>query len=217
VAALGVGLGVPLAQGGLRPLAALGVFLAAWVLLGVLVALREARGRAGGRLRALPRGVWGMLVAHAGLAVVVVGITLVSSYQSERDVRMNVGDHVDLAGHRVVFRGATGHPGPNYVADRATMEVTAPDGRQFTLYPEKRKYNATGVGMTEAALRSGVLGDLYVSLGEHLGGHAWSVRVYHKPFVGWLWAGGALMALGGLLAASDRRYRRAPAGEEAVA
>jgi cytochrome c-type biogenesis protein CcmF len=158
-----------------------------------------------------------MLVAHAGLAVVVVGVTLVSSYQSERDVRMNVGDHVDLAGHRFVFRGATGRAGPNYVADRATMEVTAPDGRTFTLYPEKRKYNATGVGMTEAALRSGVLGDLYVSLGEHLGGHAWSVRVYHKPFVGWLWVGGGLMALGGLLAASDRRYRRAAAGNEAVA
>jgi cytochrome c-type biogenesis protein CcmF len=216
VLALGVGLGVPLAQGDLRPMAALGVFLAAWILLGVLVALLEARQRAGGRLRALPRGVWGMLVAHAGLAVVVVGITLVSAYQAERDVRMNVGDHVELAGHRFVFKGATGRAGPNYVADRATMEVTAPDGRTFTLYPEKRKYNATGVGMTEAALRSGVLGDLYVSLGEHLGGHAWSVRVYHRPFVGWLWAGGALMALGGLLAASDRRYRQPPGGAEAA-
>jgi cytochrome c-type biogenesis protein CcmF len=194
-------------------MAALGVFLSAWILLGVLVALLEARRRADGRLRAVPLGVWGMLLAHAGLAVVAAGITLVSNYQSERDVRMNVGDHVDLAGHRFVFKGATGHTGPNYVADRATMEVTAPDGRSFTLYPEKRKYNATGVGMTEAALRSGVLGDLYVSLGEHLGGKAWSVRVYHKPFVGWLWAGGALMALGGLLAASDRRYRRPRATE----
>jgi cytochrome c-type biogenesis protein CcmF len=215
-AALAVAVGVPLTQGSLRPMAALGVFLAAWILLGVLVALLEARRRADGRLRAVPRGVLGMLVAHAGLAVVVAGVTLVSNYQSERDVRMNVGDHVDLAGHRFVFKGATGHEGPNYVADRATMEVTAPDGGSFTLYPEKRKYNATGVGMTEAALRSGALGDLYVSLGEHLGGHAWSVRVYHKPFVGWLWAGGALMALGGLLAASDRRYRRRLATEAAA-
>jgi cytochrome c-type biogenesis protein CcmF len=154
-----------------------------------------------------------MQVAHAGLAVVVLGVTLVSNYQSERDVRMDVGDHVDLAGHRFVFKGATGRPGPNYVADRATVEVKAPDGGAFVLYPEKRKYNATGVGMTEAAVRTGVLGDLYVSLGEHLGGTAWSVRVYHKPFVGWLWAGGALMALGGLLAASNRRYRRGTAAE----
>jgi cytochrome c-type biogenesis protein CcmF len=130
---------------------------------------------------------------------------------------MNVGDHVDLAGHRFVFEGAAGRTGPNYVADRATIEVRTPDGRSFELHPEKRKYNATGVGMTEAALRSGVLGDLYVSLGEHLGGKAWSVRVYHKPFVGWLWAGGVLMALGGLLAASDRRYRHAPAPAEAPA
>jgi cytochrome c-type biogenesis protein CcmF len=211
--ALVLAVAVPITQGGIRPLAALGVFLATWILLGGGVGLAAARRRSGGSLGSLPRGFWGMQVAHAGLAVVVLGITLVSNYQSERDVRMNVGDHVDLAGHRFVFKGATGRAGPNYVADRATMEVTAPDGRSFTLYPEKRKYNATGVGMTEAALRTGVLGDLYVSLGEHLGGQAWSVRVYHKPFVGWLWAGGALMALGGLLAASDRRYRRAAATE----
>ena len=206
--ALALAVGVPLTQGAIRPLAALGVFLAAWILLGGLVGLAEARGHRGGSLGRLSRGFWGMQVAHAGLAVVVLGITLVSNYQSERDVRMNVGDHVDLAGYRFVFRGATGQAGPNYVADRGTVEVTAPDGRSFTLYPEKRKYNATGVGMTEAAVRTGVQGDLYVSLGEHLGGRAWSVRLYHKPFVGWLWAGGALMALGGLLAVSDRRYRR---------
>jgi cytochrome c-type biogenesis protein CcmF len=215
--ALVLGVAVPLAQGGVHLLAVLGVFLAAWILLGVLVGLAEARGRSGGSLRRLPRGFWGMQVAHAGLAVVVLGITLVSNYQAERDVRMNVGDHVDLAGYRFVFKGATGHAGPNYVADRGTVEVTTPDGSALTLYPEKRKYNATGVGMTEAAVRSGVLGDLYVSLGEYLGGQAWSVRVYYKPFVGWLWAGGALMALGGLLAASDRRYRRATAAAEADA
>jgi cytochrome c-type biogenesis protein CcmF len=203
--ALVLAVAVPLAQGGVHLLAVLGVFLAAWILLGVLVGLAEARGRR------LSRGFWGMQVAHAGLAVVVLGITLVSNYQAERDVRMNVGDHVDLAGFRFVFKGATGHAGPNYVADRGTVEVTAPDGTALTLHPEKRKYNAAGVGMTEAAVRSGVLGDLYVSLGEYLGGQAWSVRVYYKPFVGWLWAGGALMALGGLLAASDRRYRRATA------
>jgi cytochrome c-type biogenesis protein CcmF len=143
---------------------------------------------------------------------VVIGVTLVSCYATERDVRMNVGDHVDLAGHRFVFQGTTGHAGPNYVADRATVEVTSPGGTSLTLYPEKRKYNATGAGMTEAAVHSRLSGDLYVSLGEHLGGRAWSVRVYHKPFVGWLWVGAALMAFGGLLAASDRRYRT-PCGE----
>ena len=216
VGALVLAVAVPLAQGDIRPLAALGVFLGAWILFGVVVGLAQAPSRGSG-LRTLPRGYWGMQVAHAGLAVMVLGITLVSNYQSERDVRMDVGDHVDLAGHRFVFKGATGHPGPNYVADRATVEVTTPGGGSFVLYPEKRKYNATGAGMTEAAVRTGVLGDLYVSLGEHLGGKAWSVRVYHKPFVGWLWAGGALMALGGLLAASDRRYRRAPAPAEAPA
>jgi cytochrome c-type biogenesis protein CcmF len=205
--ALVLAVAVPLAQGGVHLLAVLGVFLGAWILLGVVVGVGEARRRSGGNRTRLPRGYWGMQVAHAGLAVVVLGVTLVSNYQSERDVRMNIGDHVDLAGYRFVFKGATGHAGPNYVADRGTVEVKAPDGSTLTLHPEKRKYNAAGVGMTEAAVRSGVLGDLYVSLGEYLGGQAWSVRVYYKPFVGWLWAGGALMALGGLLAAFDRRYR----------
>jgi cytochrome c-type biogenesis protein CcmF len=149
-----------------------------------------------------------MQVAHAGLAVVVIGITAVSSYEAERDVRMDVGDHVDLAGYRFTFKGATAQTGPNYVADRGTVEVTSPGGETLVLYPEKRKYNATGTGMTEAAVHSTALGDLYVSMGEFLGGQAWTVRVYHKPLIGWLWWGATLMALGGMLAASDRRYRR---------
>jgi cytochrome c-type biogenesis protein CcmF len=191
------------------------VFLGAWILASVLAGFAAARQR-GSRLLAMPAGFWGMQVAHAGLGVLAIGVTLVSSYATERDVRMHVGDHVDLAGHRFVFKGAVGHPGPNYVADRATIEVTAPDGALITLHPEKRKYNATGAGMTEAAVHSRLSGDLYVSLGEHLGGRAWSVRVYHKPFVGWLWAGAALMALGGLLAASDRRYRTPRSGHPAA-
>ncbi len=214
-AALAVAIALPLSQGGLQPLAVLGVFLGAWILASVLAGFAAARQR-GSRLLAMPAGFWGMQVAHAGLGVLAIGVTLVSSYATERDVRMQVGDHVDLAGHRFVFKGAVGHPGPNYVADRATIEVTAPDGALITLHPEKRKYNATGAGMTEAAVHSRLSGDLYVSLGEHLGGRAWSVRVYHKPFVGWLWAGAALMALGGLLAASDRRYRTPRSGHPAA-
>jgi cytochrome c-type biogenesis protein CcmF len=199
---------LPLLYGGLRPMVSLGLFLALWL------------GWAVGRL---PRGFVGMQLAHTGIAVVVVGITLVSGYESERDVRMDVGEYVDLAGYRFAFRGATAETGPNYVADRGVVEVTRVGGTgpTLTLYPEKRKYNASGMAMTEAALRSGAFGDLYVSLGDYLGGQAWSLRVYYKPFVGWLWAGAFLMALGGALAASDRRYRLAaeragPRGAPAV-
>ncbi|MCU0970830.1 MAG: heme lyase CcmF/NrfE family subunit [Gammaproteobacteria bacterium] len=206
--ALVLAVALPLLYGGLRVMTSVGLFLGLWVLLSVLVGFAERRRRAGGTLRGAPRGFWGMQVAHAGLAVVVIGITVVSSYEAERDVRMDVGDHVDLAGYRFTFKGATAHTGPNYVADRGAVEVTSPGGETLSLHPEKRKYNATGTGMTEAAVHSTAFGDLYVSMGEFLGGQAWTVRVYHKPFVGWLWAGAALMALGGSVAASDRRYRR---------
>jgi cytochrome c-type biogenesis protein CcmF len=195
---------LPLLYGGPRVMTSVGLFLGLWILLSAVVGLFERRRRAGGT----SLGFWGMQLAHAGLAVVVIGITVVSSYEAERDVRMDVGDHVDLAGYRFTFKGATAQTGSNYVADRGTVEVASPGGETLVLYPEKRKYNATGTGMTEAAMHSTLFGDLYVSMGEFLGGQAWSVRVYHKPFIGWLWGGAALMALGGALAASDRRYRR---------
>lgn len=202
---------LPLLYGSLRPMVSLGLFLALWIFASVIIGVSERLRGLGWALGRLPRGFVGMQLAHAGMAVVVVGVTLVSGYESERDVRMDVGEYVDLAGYRFTFRGATAETGPNYVADRGLVEVTRIDGTGPTLplHPEKRKYNASGMAMTEAALRSGLLGDLYVSLGDYLGGQAWSLRVYHKPFVGWLWAGAFLMALGGALAASDRRYRLA--------
>ncbi len=205
--ALVLAVALPLIFADPRPMTSIGLFLGLWILLSVVVGLVNRRRATAGGLLGLPRGFWGMQVAHTGLAVVVIGITVVSSYEAERDVRMDVGDHVDLGGYRFTFKGATARSGPNYVADRGTVEVVSPGGETLVLYPEKRKYNATGTGMTEAAVHSSLLGDLYVSMGEYLGGQAWSVRVYHKPFVGWLWAGAALMALGGALAASDRRYR----------
>jgi cytochrome c-type biogenesis protein CcmF len=148
-----------------------------------------------------------MILAHLGVAVFIVGVTVVKSYEAERDVRMSIGDTVAVGGHVFHFDGTTDVRGPNYRAARGTFDVSK-DGRHVRmLQPEKRVYNAGGMAMTEAAIDTGLFGDLYVSLGEPIDNGAWSVRVYHKPFVTWIWGGFFLMAMGGLLALSDRRYR----------
>lgn len=147
-----------------------------------------------------------MHLAHLGVAVFIVGVTLVSGYESEKDVRMQLGDAVTVGGYTFRLNDVREVTGPNYVAARAEIEVSQKGNVVEQMYPEKRSYTASGNSMTETAIDSGPMRDLYVSLGEPLGGGAWSVRVYYKPFVVWIWGGAALMALGGGLALSDRRY-----------
>jgi len=202
---------VPLATGKWTPMVSFGLLLAFWIVASTIVNLRErGRGIRGGVLAQLarqPRSYWGMIVAHLGIAVFIVGVTLVKGYETERDVRMEVGDTIAVGGFKLRFDGTTEVRGPNYGAMRGGFDVTRNCEHVTTLRPEKRLYNASGQPMTEAAIANRVTGDLYVSLGEPVDGGAWSVRVYHKPFVTWIWAGCLLMALGGLLALSDRRYR----------
>jgi len=150
-----------------------------------------------------------MLLAHFGVAVFVVGVTLVKGYESEQDVRMEPGDTAMVGGYLFRFDGARETQGPNYIAARAAIRVER-DGRPVTtLYPEKRLYTVQNMPMTEAAIHPGLTRDLYVSLGDQVGATGWIVRTQVKPFVDWIWSGCLLMALGGLLAASDRRYRLA--------
>ncbi len=215
--ALATGLLLPLTLDGFNAWAALGFFLAAWIALAVFEAfrdrLRHGQGRLPARLAALPRGFWGMQLAHFGLAVGIAGITVVANYETDRDVRMEVGSHTQLAGYTFTFRGTTDREGPNYHAARATIEVSR-NGRQlFTLHPEKRIYNASGMAMTEASLHPNIFRDVYVALGEPLdeANDVWAVRVYHKPLINWLWLGALFLVVGGFLAASDRRYRLATA------
>jgi len=218
------GFALPFTLEGFNPWASLGFFLAIWITLSVLIGFRE-RLKHGARLSSLPRSFWGMQLAHFGLAWGIAGMTLVANYEQEKDVRMNVGEHTTLAGYTFTFKGTAEHDGPNYRAARGTVEVSR-DGKLLrTLHPEKRIYNASGMAMTEAAVDYSFTSDLYVSLGEPLDdeARAWSVRVYHKPFINWMWYGAALMILGGFLAASDRRYRiavkklEAPAGSQGAA
>ena len=163
------------------------------------------------RLSSLPRSYWGMSIAHMGVGVFIIGVTLVNSYATEKDLRMNVGDTVDVGSYKFRFNGTTEVPGPNYVAARGFFEVLNGETVVTKMYPEKRSYRAMGQVMTEAAIDVGFTRDLYVSLGEPIPDSrgSWSVRVYHKPFINWIWGGCVLMALGGFLALSDRRYRMA--------
>ena len=201
VAALLVAGLLPFAFGAFKWQASLGLGLGAWMILATLGGL-VARAREAGFLSL---SAIGMGFAHAGLAVGVVGIGLVSAYQSESTVSMRQGDRASLGGYEFIFEGATEVPASNYSAMRGTLQLRRDGKAMATLLPEKRMYRTTRTTMTEAAIRYGFLGDVYVALGEPLPGGAWSVQLYIKPFVGWLWAGALFMFVGGWLAALGLR------------
>ena len=213
---------LPLTMGAWKPLVAFGLLLAVWIVVTAFVNLysRLSAGTAGtwlSRLRLQPTAYYGMLLAHCGVAVFIVGVTLVRGYETELDVRMATGDSVAIGDYRVRFDDIHEVKGPNYIASRGTLTVLRDDRVVQTLYPEKRLYLAQSMPMTEAAIDTGFTRDLYVALGESVGENAWTVRVYHKPFIDWIWGGCLLMALGGLLAVLDRRYRVRTAENTAAA
>jgi cytochrome c-type biogenesis protein CcmF len=209
---------LPFILGRWSPLIAAGLFLALWVVVSSVVNLRTRlagshRHGLVAKLAANSPSYYGMLLAHLGVAVFIVGVTLVKGYESEQDVRLDLGQTVDAGGYAFKFLGVVPGPGPNYRALTGTVEVRK-DGRLIeTLKPEKRIYNASGQTMTIAAIDIGLFGDRYVSLGEPLAADdidgAWGVRIYLKPFIDWIWTGAFLMALGGIVAVCDRRYRLA--------
>ena len=217
IVALLTALLLPFTLGKWTPMIAFGLLLALWVLFASLLnmkqrvaQLRSTSGRGlATQLRALPFGYYGMLVAHIGVAVFIIGVTLVKGYETERDVRMQVGDTVDVGGYTFRLDKLAEVQGPNYEATRGSIAVLKNGKMLRSLYPEKRFYRVQQMPMTEAAIDTGVARDLYVSLGEPVEGGAWVVRVYHKPFVDWIWGGAFIMAFGGVLAISDRRYRLA--------
>jgi len=200
--------------GGITLGATLGFLMCFWIVGSIATDLWERVRPAGGasaslvgRLRLLPRSMFGMMLAHLGVAAFAFGVSMVRTYEVERDVKMAIGDTTEISGYVFSFRGLRTVQGPNYDAVQALMEVTH-DGKPVALMrPEKRVYRVQRNPMTEAAIHRSVTRDLYVSLGEPVEGGAWIVRVYFKPFVDWIWGGCLLMALGGALAATDRRYR----------
>ena len=193
---------IPFAMGEFTWLSSLGFLLAFWVITsGVLQIIRQAK--AGKPTRSFI----GMQVAHLGIAVFTIGVTMVGTYQEEKDVRMLAGESVSVGGYDIQLQGVSPVPGPNYKAMQGTFLLTRNGKLEATMYPEKRSYFSSTMPMTEAAIDASLTRDIYVSLGEELDDKAWAVRVYYKPFVDWIWGGCVLMALGGLLAMSDKRYR----------
>ena len=202
VIALVVGIVVPFLMGAFSLLSALGITMAAWLATSIARQVWSWR-----HLKTIPRWFIGMQTAHFGMAVFVVGVTLIKGYEIERDVRMGPGDTLTLKGTTFRLVGVEPVPGPNYSALRGAVTYSENGKVEGLLEPEKRTYFSSPMPMTEAAIHSTISRDLYVSLGEPLDNGAWSVRIYYKPFVNWIWAGCVLMALGGAVAASDRRYR----------
>ncbi|TVT72597.1 MAG: heme lyase CcmF/NrfE family subunit [Pseudomonas sp.] len=183
--------------------------LAAWVVIaGIRDLLDKTRHKGLFKgMRSLAPSYWGMHLAHLGLAVCAIGVVLTSHQSAERDLRLAPGESLSLGGYEFVFEGAVHHEGPNFTSDKATIRVLDGDKQIATLHPEKRLYTVQQMPMTEAGIDAGFTRDLYVALGEPLGDGAWAVRVHIKPFVRWIWLGALMMGLGGVLAASDRRYR----------
>jgi cytochrome c-type biogenesis protein CcmF len=203
---------LPLVLGSWKPLASLGLLLAIWIVVTAILNMSDRVKTTGGqltlfsKLRMQSRSYYGMQLAHVGVAVFIVGVTIVTAYQAEQDVKMSPGDKVSVGGYDFRLSGIREVAGPNYRAVRAEIDISRDGNLLRTMYPEKRTYLASGNAMTETAIDTGIFRDLYISLGEPVGGTSWSVRVHYKPFVGWIWGGALLMALGGGLAVSDRRY-----------
>ncbi|MCK0505957.1 heme lyase CcmF/NrfE family subunit [Aromatoleum anaerobium] len=213
VASIAIGLGVAFAVGHVTVRTVLGLVLASWVLLGSaqLLASRFAERRgasAAAVLRGIPAAWWGMWLAHAGIGIFIIGATMAGSLHERLDVKMQPGQTAQLAGYTFTFRGVADAPGPNYDAARATIDVARSGIPVATLQPEKRFYVAQQMPMTEASIDIGPFRDVYVNLGDRLDDGSWVVGLFYKPFISWVWLGCLLMAVGGVFAASDRRYRR---------
>ncbi len=221
VLALVLGAILPVFYGeGYEIMAAVTLAVAAWVFAVTLIDLwhkaRHSRSLLSGLAR-LKGSYYGMVIAHLGIAVCIVGAGMTSLYSVQRDIRMEPGDVAQVAGYQFEFMGMREVQGPNYLADQASIVVTKNDRFINELTPEKRRYVASGQTMTEAAIDGRLMRDLYVALGEPLKGDAWAIRVYVKPFVRWIWLGGLLISIGGLLAVLDKRYRRYKVSAEAPA
>ncbi|MFV0411611.1 MAG: heme lyase CcmF/NrfE family subunit [Paracoccus sp. (in: a-proteobacteria)] len=189
-------------------LAVIGAGLGSWLVFGALAELKFRTGSAGlSRLSRLPRADWGKALAHAGLGVTFIGVSLLMAWQVEDIRTLKIGESFDLAGYEISLDALEEVPGPNYVSTMATMSVSRGGKPVTVLHPEKRVYPVQAMPTTEAAIDNGFFRDIYLVIGDPQQNGGWAVRSYIKPFASWIWLGCTLMALGGLVSLSDRRYR----------
>ncbi|WP_372604145.1 heme lyase CcmF/NrfE family subunit [Actibacterium sp.] len=220
--ALAIGALVWAMQSGRSALGPVGAFLGAWLISGAAVDFltRAGRGSLSARLTRitrLPRADWGKGAAHAGLGVTIFGIAAMTAWQQE-DIRVTqLGDRFEVGQWGVSLDKVDRVQGPNYFSTMGTTTIWKGDHPLYTLHPEKRVYPVAKMPTTEAAIHNGFLRDIYVVIGDPQDGGGWAVRTYIKPFANWIWAGAMIMALGGLLSLSDRRYRVAAGARKSVA
>jgi cytochrome c-type biogenesis protein CcmF len=200
--------------GHISAVASLGLLMAYWIVASIVVDIVERLRSPGGaqldvvaRIRQWPRSLVGMWLAHLGVAAFALGVSMVRTYEVEEDLTMTLGASATVGGYEFRFADLHELHGPNYEAIEADMPVTRNGSEVAVLHPQKRVYRVQRTPTTEAAIQPGVTRDLYVSLGEAVQPNTWTLRVHVKPFVDWIWGGCLLMALGGLVAVSDRRYR----------
>ena len=209
-------------QTGRSALGPVGVALGAWVVFGAAwdIWSRTGRGAVGdrfGRLTRLPRADWGKATAHAGLGVTIFAVAAMNAWVVEDILVVDLGETFPLGPYDVTLVEVHQEQGPNYIATKAEMRVTRDGAEVAVMFPEKRVYPVQAMPTTEAALDQGITRDLYLVIGDPQEGGGWAVRGYIKPFANWIWAGSLLMALGGLLSLTDRRYRVAAAGRKKAA
>lgn len=189
-------------------LAVVGAGLGSWLFFGALAELWFRTGTAGvSRLIRLPRADWGKASAHAGLGITFIGISLLMAWQVEDIRTARIGEPFDVAGYQITLNSVGEVPGPNYTSTTATLTVSEDGHNAIVLSPEKRFFPVQKMATTEAAIHNGFFRDIYIVIGDPQEGGGWAVRSYIKPFASWIWIGCALMALGGLISLSDRRYR----------
>ncbi len=198
------GLAFPILYGGeFNVQVAMGMILATWVFLVVVKELLGQFKQTG----KLTLSHWGMATAHAGIAITIVGVTLVSMYETETNVKMAVNEQVEISNYQIEFSGIKHVEGPNYSAEQGQINVYKNGDFVALLTPERRAYKVQTMGMTEAGIDPGLFRDVYVALGDPLPDGAWAIRVHYKPFVRWIWLGALFMSLGGVLSILDKRYR----------
>ena len=203
---------LPFVIGGWKWRTSLGLLLSCWIVATSIqniwsrVRSQAAESSLFTKLKTPSRSYYGMHLAHIGVAVFIAGVTVVTSYQTEKDVKMNIGDTVSVGGYEFRLANLSQYQGPNFQAVRADMAVTTNGSEVAMMHPEKRAFTASQNVTSETAIDRSIFRDLYLSLGEEVPGGGWTVRVYHKPLVNWIWGGALLMAIGGGFAVTDRRY-----------
>jgi cytochrome c-type biogenesis protein CcmF len=193
-----------------------GAALGTWIIAGAALDLWMRTGRSGlSRLVRLPRADWGKTVAHAGLGVTMLGISLMMAWQQEDIRTAQIGERFQVGAYSLTLVSVEEVPGPNYRSLTAAVKVSDSWGYETILHPEKRYYPVAAMPTTEAAIDNGVFRDIYAVIGDPQEGGGYAVRTYVKPFANWIWGGAMLMAFGGLLSLSDRRLRVAAGAAKA--